>query len=88
MSVSVSATQRINLSVKDGLEIINQLFKKEDLNINSDGLDNVLKIYLENANNKIKLKLLLQLINEKYSLEDSNKHMLGGADLVRLSIPF
>ena len=81
-SVSISATDRMNLSVKDGLEIMNQMLQKEDFNIN---IDSLLKMYLDDANSKSKLRILIQLVNEKYSPEDLNKHMLGGADLVRLS---
>jgi hypothetical protein len=81
-SVSISATDRMNLSVKDGLEIMSQMLQKEDFNIN---IDSLLKMYLDDANSKSKLRILVQLVNEKYSPEDLNKHMLGGADLVRLS---
>ena len=85
ISVPVSATQRVNLAVKDGLEVITQMLEKEDLVINMSGLNTLLSMYLDGANSKTKLRILQQLVSEKYTPEDSNKHMLGGAELVRLS---
>ena len=85
VSVPVSATQRVNLAVKDGMEIINQMLQKEPLNVDDGGLNTLLNMYLEGANSKTKLRLLQQLVSEKYTPEDLNKHMLGGAELVRLS---
>jgi len=85
ISVPVSATQRVNLAVKDGLEVMSQILEKEDLVINMSGLNSLLSMYLDGANSKTKLRILQQLVSEKYTPEDSNKHMLGGAELVRLS---
>ena len=85
VSIPVSAAMRVNLAVKDGLEVMNQMLEKETLNVDEVGLNTLLSMYLEGANSKTKLRILQQLINEKYTPEDSNKHMLGGAELVRLS---
>jgi hypothetical protein len=85
ISVPVSATQRVNLAVKDGLEVMTQMLEKEDLVINMSGLNSLISMYLDGANSKTKLRILQQLVSEKYTPEDSNKHMLGGAELVRLS---
>jgi hypothetical protein len=62
-----------------------QMLEKEDLVINMSGLNTLLSMYLDGANSKTKLRILQQLVSEKYTPEDSNKHMLGGAELVRLS---
>jgi hypothetical protein len=86
-SVPVSATQRTNLSVKDGNELINMMFEKDDF-VEHDGLDSILTMYLESASCKTKLKIIQLLVNERYTAEDANRHMLGGAELVKIEKTF
>ena len=86
-SVPVSATQRTNLSVKDGNELINMMFEKDDF-VEHDGLDSILSMYLGSATSKTKLKIIQLLVNERYTAEDANRHMLGGAELVKIEKTF
>jgi hypothetical protein len=86
-SVPVSATQRTNLSVKDGNELINMMFEKDDF-VEHDGLDSILSMYLESASCKTKLRIIQLLVNERYTAEDANRHMLGGAELVKIEKTF
>jgi hypothetical protein len=86
-SVPVSATQRTNLSVKDGNELINMMLQKENENlvIDHDGLESILSMYLGSASCKTKLRIIQLLIDERYTTEDANRHMLGGAEFVKLA---
>jgi hypothetical protein len=84
-SVPVSATQRTNLSVKDGNELINMMLQKENLVIDHDGLESILSMYLGSASCKTKLRIIQLLIDERYTTEDANRHMLGGAEFVKLA---
>ena len=86
-SVPVSATQRTNLSVKDGNELINMMFVKDDF-VEHDGLDSILSMYLGSATSKTKLRIIQLLVNERYTAEDANRHMLGGAELVKIEKTF
>ena len=86
-SVPVSATQRTNLSVKDGNELINMMFEKDDF-VEHDGLDSILSMYLGSATSKTKLRIIQLLVNERYTAEDANRHMLGGAELVKIEKTF
>lgn len=86
-SVPVSATQRTNLSIKDGNELINNMLEKDDF-VEHDGLDSILSMYLESASCKTKLKIIQLLVNERYTAEDANRHMLGGAELVKIEKTF
>ena len=78
-SVPVSATQRTNLSIKDGNELINNMLEKEKSNKNllddHDGLDSILTMYLDSATCKTKLRVIQLLVNERYTAEDANRHM-------------
>jgi len=91
-SVPVSATQRTNLSIKEGNELINNMLEKEKSNENllddHDGLDSILSMYLGTASCKTKLKIIQLLVNERYTAEDANRHMLGGAELVKIEKNF
>lgn len=91
-SVPVSATQRTNLSIKDGNELINNMLEKEKSNKNllddHDGLDSILTMYLDSASCKTKLRVIQLLVNERYTAEDANRHMLGGAELVKIEKTF
>lgn len=86
-SVPVSATQRTNLSIKEGNELINNMLEKDDF-VEHDGLDSILSMYLGTASCKTKLKVIQLLVNERYTVEDANRHMLGGAELVKIEKNF
>jgi hypothetical protein len=83
-SVPVSATQRTNLSVHDAFKMIDMMLKKEDLVIDNSGLDNIVNMYLASASSKSKLRIIQMLALEKYTSDDGDRHILGGAELVKM----
>lgn len=83
-SVPVSATQRTNLSVHDAFKMIDMMLKKEDLVIDNSGLDNIVNMYLASASSKSKLRIIQMLALEKYTSDDGDRHILGGAELVKI----
>ena len=83
-SIPVSATQRTNLSVYDAFKMIDMMLKKEELVIDENGLDNIVTMYLASASSKTKLRIIQMLALEKYTSDDGDRHMLGGAELVKM----
>ena len=45
-------------------------------------------MYLGSATSKTKLRIIQLLVNERYTAEDANRHMLGGAELVKIEKTF
>ena len=60
------------------------MLKKEDLVIDNSGLDNIVNMYLASASSKSKLRIIQMLALEKYTSDDGDRHILGGAELVKI----
>ncbi len=87
-----------NLSIKDGIQILDQLKTQENSNIILDTINKILYDYLNNCpaatldrifkyipNDNTRIEMLLEQITLKYPLLfEQSKPMLGGAELYRL----